>query len=235
MFANINDIYLFHNAILNKNQSGSITPADFNLFINAAQQQYMRVKLGLPELYTVEKREAPQEIQTTQVIDDSVRRFVTPATLVKNGIGFTPPADMVALIPSGYLYVYQNPDGSTATSRQPIDFVSFGEYWNQINNYITFPTFEYPIATWLSGQLIVEPQGINQMQFYYYRYPVTPVFAFTVNANDQIVYDAANSVQLEFPNLDWENIAHIAIKYSSQYLREEFAYQTESSRIEKGT
>lgn len=234
MLANINDVYLFFNAVLNKNQSGSITPSDFSLFINVAQQQYLRLKLGLPELYAVDKRQAPQEIQTTQVIDDSVRMFIKSAQLVKNGGGFDWPVDLVALVPSGYVYVYQNPDGSTVTSAQPIDFVSIGEYWERKNNYITYPTYEYPIMTWMNGQMLVEPLGINQFQMMYYRYPVTPVFAFTTNANDQVVYDPVNSVQLEFPNLDWENIAHIAIKYAAQYLREEFVFGTEDKRVMSG-
>lgn len=234
MLADINDVFKFFTFLANKTQSGSISGADFSLALNVAQQQYFRLKLGLPEVYTVDKREAPQEVQVTQVIDDSMSLFIVQANLTKTGTGFNRPADFAALVPAGYLYVYQDDDGNTVSSPQPIDFVSIGERGYRMNNYITAPSPEYPIATYLNGQFVVNPPDISNIQMIYYRYPVTPVFAFTTNANDEIVYDAANSVQLEFPNLDWENITHIALKYYSQFLREEFLLTTEQQRIVTG-
>lgn len=234
MLANINDVYLFFNAILNKNQSGAISPDDFNRFINVGQQQYFRKMLGLPELYTVEKREAPIEVQTTQVISDSMRYFIKSVPLQKSGTGFNWPTDLAALLPNNFLFTYQNPDGTTGATIQPIDFVSIGELGYRQNNYVTMPANEYPSATYLNGQIVVYPDTINTMYGVYYRYPVTPVFAYTINANDQVVYNALTSVDLEFPNLDWENITHVAIKYAGQFLREEFILQTEQARIVQG-
>lgn len=233
MLADINDVFKFFTFLVNKYQSGSISGDEFNLAINVAQQQYFRTKLGLPEMYTVEKREAPQELQVTQVIDDSMRQFIKSVPLQQTGLGFTLPTDLAALMPNGYMYVYQAPDGSTQTSQQPIDFVTIGEALYRQNNYVTAPSLTYPIATYLNGQLVVSPPSITTIQLIYYRYPVTPVFGFTV-VNDEIIYNPATSVQLEFPNLDWENICHIAVKYYAQFLREEFIYQTEEKRIATG-
>jgi len=242
MLADINDCYLFFNRELNKLQSGSIGPDEFSQFMNVAQQQYFRLKLGLPELYTIEKREAPQQVQTTQVIDDSMRTFMTTPALQSNasynGFGsgsiFITPANLAALQPSGYLYTYQNPDGSAGATSQPIDFVSFAELGLRLNNYITAPSNEYPVATWIDGNYVVFPGTIKTLTLAYYRYPVTPVFGYTVSPNDEIVYDPLTSVQLEFPNLDWENITWIAIDYAANKLREEFMKQVSEMRLRSG-
>lgn len=235
MLGNINDVFNFFTFLLNKTQSGSISGGDFSLAINVAQQQYFRLKLGLPELYTVEKRQAPQEIQVTQNINDAMRQFITQVTLQGNTGVFTLPANFAAFVPSGYLYVTQTGNLGTNVTPQPIDFVTLGELGFRQNNYVTFPSLEYPLGTYFNGQLQIYPGTINSIYLNYYRYPKTPVYAFTVNNNDQIIYDATNSVQLEFSNLDWENICHIAVKYYSQTLREEFMYQTEDKRIATGS
>ena len=232
MLANINDVFNFMNFLANKSQSGEITPEDFNISINVGQQQYFRTKLGLPELYTVGKREAPQQFQTTQNNSDSLRPFIVSTTLIKNGNGFDLPANFAAYAENGYLYVEQI-NGQTVYTRQPLDFVTLTERGERLQSYIDNPNFEYPIATYLNNQIVVDPDGINAIGLNYVRYPSTPRRNYTV-VNDFNIYDPVGSVQLEFPNLDWENIAHIALKYWSQNLREEFLYQTEESRIKTG-
>jgi hypothetical protein len=68
----------------------------------------------------------------------------------------------------------------------------------------------------------------------YIRLPITPKWAFTVNADDQEVYDPANSVQLEFRNIEWQNIANLAIKYYSMFLRDGESYQAINQMIKEG-
>jgi len=229
----INEAYNFCGFLANKIQSGSITPDNFNLIIGVANTQYFRLKLGLPEMYTVEKREAPQEIQVTQAINDTLRPFIKSATLIQNGKGFDLPADFAAFVPSGYLYVTQV-NGENSAVQQPIDFVNMGERGIRLNNYITYPTLEYPICTYIDNQLVAEPSDIKAMTLYYYKYPATPFRNYVINANDQDEYVALGSTQIPFPNLEWENICEIAVKYWATMLREEFLYQATQSRIEKG-
>ncbi len=233
MLANINEVYNFSlGLITNKEQSGEISPDQFNLAINVAQQQYFKVKLGIPELYSVEKREAPQQFQASQSISDSLRKFIVSATLTKSGNGFNLPPNFAAWGDNDYLEV-QLIDGQNVAVNQSIEFVTIGERGFRLNNYIKPPSYQYPIVTYLDNQLVVDPAGITGIKLSYVRYPTTPVRAYTV-VNDFNIYDPANSTQLEFPNLDWEDIAHIAIDYWSTNLREEFLKQSEQSRIKTG-
>lgn len=238
MFANINDVYLYCNFLLNKNQSGSFNGNEFNICIDAAQQQYFRTKLGLPELYQVGGREAPQQFQSTQSNSDSLRPFIVTANATKSGTGFNFPADFAAWGNNDYLYVYQE-NGKTLSTVQPIEFVTVGERGVRLNDYNLKPTLEYPIATYINNQIVVNPKDITGIQIVYVRHPTTPKWDFTINANDQEVYvpigaPGSTSRNLEFPVLDWENIANIAVKYISIFLRESELYQAVDKRITTG-
>lgn len=230
---NINDCYIFTNTVANKSQSGSLQPDAWNNLACFAVVQYQRLKLGLPEMYSVDKRQAPQEIQATQAIQDSLRKFIKRVNIPISGQGFAIPADLCAFVPSSYLYVYQV-DGQTETTYIPLDFVTAAEWDERQQNYITKPTLEYPIATYENGQIIVAPTGIGSIGLRYYRYPLEPNWGYTINANDQAVYDPATSVDFEFPKLEWENICHIILKYWAIYLRGEFLYQTTEKRLITG-
>lgn len=232
MFANINSVYEYVNFIANKQQSGSISPSEFNIAINAAQQEYLRVKLGLTELYTVQQREAPQQFQATQSISDSLRPFIVSTTIPKTGNGFSLPTNFAAWGNTDYLYVEQI-NGQNSATVQPMEFVTLGERAIRLNNYITFPTLEYPIATYLNNQILVDPSDITGITLSYVRYPVTPVWGYTV-VNDEPVYNSATSVQLEFPNNDWENIANIVLKYYGIFLRDGELVAVSDSRIKSG-
>lgn len=230
---NINDCYIFTNTVANKNQSGSLAPDNWNNLASFAVVQYQRLKLGLPELYTVDKRQAPQEIQVTQAIDDSLRKFIKRTTVSKSGDGFDIPVDMAAFVPSSYLYTYVQ-DGQAASTPIPLDFVTASEWNERMQNYITNPTYEYPMAMYENGQIVVAPNGIDTIGLRYYRYPVNPVWGYTVNASDQAVYDPLTSVDFEFPKLEWENICNIILKYWAIYLRGDLLYQTTDKRIITG-
>lgn len=201
--------------------------------INIAQQQYHRKLIGLPELYTVDKREAPIQIQVSYVVTDALRPFIKSTDLVKSGSGFNLPADYVAFVASGYLFV-ELVNGQNIADPVTVDFLTTTEWQEKRQNYITKPTLEYPAATFENNQIIVEPTSLDNLKIRYYRYPVTPVRAFTINANDQDVYDPANSVQLEFPSNDWENIAHVVVSYWATWMRDIPLKQIENNRIVGG-
>lgn len=238
MFADINDVYLYCNFLLNKNQSGSFNGNEFNICINAAQQQYFRTKLGLPEMYQQTFREAPQQFQATQSNSDSLKPFIVTADVSKSGKGFNVPPDFAAWGNGDYLYVYKEGE-STLSTVQPVEFVTLGERASRLNDYNIKPSLEYPIATYINNQIVIDPQDITRAQMIYIRYPSTPKWDFYVNSNDQEVYKpigypGSTSKNLEFPNLDWENIANIALKYISIFLRESELYGAVDKRIITG-
>lgn len=234
MLNNINDVKFYCDFLLNKNQSGGMSGREFNSAINVAQQSYLRTKLGLPETFTIQSREAPQQFQATIENATSLKPFTVSAILNKSGNGFNLPSNFAAWGNNDYLYVYQDENSQSQAETQPIEFVNLSERAVRLNNYITKPTLEYGIATYIDNQLVVDPSGIDKIKLIYVRYPSTPIWNFTVNTNDQEVYNPTGSVQLEFPNMDWESIAALAVKYCSIFLREEQLFAITDKRIKEG-
>lgn len=233
MFANINDVYLYVQSLLNKNQSGSISGNEFNTYINAAQQEYLRIKLGLPEEYQLGMRESRQQFQATQSNSDSLRPFIVSKIVNKSGNGFDFPNDFAAWGNGDYLYVVLE-DGVNNASTQPVNFVTLGERATILNDYNLSPTLEYPIATYIDNQVVIDPKEISKVQMIYVKYPTTPKWGFVVNDNDQEIYDPNTSVQLSFPNLEWQNIAHLTAKYAGIQIRDESVVAPIDNMIKQG-
>ena len=231
-FSNINDVVQYILFKANKEQSGSISPNEINLALPIGQQEYFRRKLGLTEAYTVGQREAPEQFQATQSIDDSLRKFIVSVPLTKTGQGFNFPSDFAAWGNGDYLFVQQI-NGQNNATKIPVDFVTLAERAYRLSNYITFPTYEYPIGTYLNNQILIEPDGIDMITLSYVRYPVKPVWGYTI-VNDEPVYDPATSVDFEFPNLDWDNIANISLEYYALFLRDSELFAATQQRIKNG-
>ena len=217
---NINDVYNYCGLLANKTQSGYFTPNDFNLAAPIGQLNYMRVKLGLPEAYQPLAPFPPQSMQVTQIISDSLRPFIKNVNVNKNGKGFDLPTDCIAYSTSGYQYVESGDCGQPILSEIPIDFVTDGERRQKLDSFLTPPTLEYPIGAYLNNQLVVYPKEIVTIDLTYIKMPSTPIRNYTINSNDQDVYEPLGSVQLEFPKMDWEGVAMYIVKAYAINMRE---------------
>lgn len=63
------------------------------------------------------------------------------------------------------------------------------------------PTKEYPIARFEAGKIQFMPQDLGKVDFSYIRYPLKPVWGYTVATNGVATYDAATSVNIELPEI----------------------------------
>lgn len=230
----INDVYLFANFLANKTYSGSISPDEFNLCAPIAQEEYMRKNLGLPEQFQYNIREARNQFQAAQINADLLRTFVVEAPVNGTGGFFPLPADYCAYGNLEYTYTYQDANQQTQFSVQPIEAVTLSERALRLDNYVRKPTLRYPIWTYLNNQMRVDPVTITAARLQYVRYPLTPVRGYTLNLNDQDVYDSATSVQLEFPKLEWKNIAVIIVDYWATFLRDTELKQATTKMMETG-
>ena len=221
-------VYSWAYQLLNKEQSGELTPDNFNVAINIVNIEMAKLKLGIPEEYTVDKREARQEFQTTQNNSDALRQFIVSKTITKNGDGFDFPPDFAAFAEDGYLYVEQV-DGKSYSSTYPMDFVTASERGIRLSSYLTPPTLQYPIACYENNQIIVDPSTINAIKLVYVRYPKTPFRAYTV-VNDFNVYSPIGSTQIEWDALLLPDFAIRVVKYLGISIREEQMVQFAEQR-----
>ena len=71
---------------------------------------------------------------------------------------------------------------------------------NRLVSTVIPPTKEYPICTFYDTYLQFYPIDIGSCIFDYLRMPITAVWAYTTDVTTGLpVYDAANSVNVEFP------------------------------------
>lgn len=232
---NINECLLFTNMLANKQYSGAISPEEFNICAPVGQLNHLRVKIGLPELYSVQLRQAPQQLEASQILEDVLRDFMVSATIISTTGTFTIPTDFVAYRPSSYKYTFME-GGIAKSKRVPLEFVTSGEADLRNDNYVTQPSIAYPIINYEDGKLVVQPMGsIEEITLRYVKYPIDPKWNYTINANDQAVYNPVGSFNFAFPKEEWEMICERILKYWAIKFREEQLYSVADKAVNTGS
>lgn len=189
------DLYKLLNFVVNKDvYSRAITPEQFDLELKAKSPRLMRKRLGLPETYI--PGAANEGAGVNRMTDTDLLPFLVEQTIAAPTAG-------ILVLTTGWYYIL---DWYTATS-VTADLISYEEVSNRINNYITKPTTLHPAAYIVPTGLKVFPTNITNAKVIYYRKPVTPVFATTINpVTLRLEYNVAGSVELE-----WEDGAKLDI------------------------
>lgn len=87
------------------------------------------------------------------------------------------------------------------------------------------PSLVYPIGEETSmGVFQLTPATPQAGKMWYYREPTTPIYSFTLNGRT-IIYDAVNSVDLEFTDLYQNKLMDKCIEYCSLYLSDPESFQ----------
>lgn len=201
MAQSINDVYLFVQDLINKNQNGYLPPAEFNRLINQAQYSRFNELYGKPEQFAaVNMPVAKIAYARTQEISEKLSPFIitSPLTFASGSVA----------VPSDLVHAVSITAGGKAVKR-----VEFDRLANYINSTIDNPTAEYPIYSQRDTTYNIYPSTIASGSLTYLRLPTAAVWGFTV-VGDEPVYDAGASVNLEW---DTTEITNIAMKLLSMY------------------
>lgn len=96
---------------------------------------------------------------------------------------------------------------------------------NACNDSFKKPTPEQPIITQFDGGFKVAPKKLGVIILDYLKLPRKAVFGYTLGVDDNIVYNAGTSVQLEWgENMKGEFLARLQKRYA-MFVREDFVYQ----------
>lgn len=82
----------------------------------------------------------------------------------------------------------------------PIAFMSDEQFNWAMNSIKRYPTKEYPIARMQPNQIEIAPRSISSIELSYYRYPVKPVWGYTLQLGIAI-YDPNTSTNIELPDI----------------------------------
>lgn len=236
------DIYNYCLLRLNKDQSGrSITIPQFNLAAEVVSYEYFKLKVGLPEQYQPGKPFPPQAWQVSRKITDDMQHLLKwmggpdypQLTIDKYGIAEVP-SDYFAFSSCYYNYVVQEDCDDMDTKPKEVDFLTDAEWSDRMNSVIVKPELAFPIAKMGGGKIQFAPKKLRAVDFTYLREPATPVLAYTIDGNNDYVYDEANSTQFDFPQVCLPDIAAMLYDIMAGNLKSQLDLQIAQQRKAQG-
>ncbi len=234
---NINDVYKTIQFIVRKNTTGGlINPDQFNLIINRAQMtKFMRAD-GNPQEYQPGAPIPRQAFEINQILADMLGPFIQNYNMILDANGQAPfPSDYVHLIPGlGYKTSVNNTNGVGTTLKYvPIEVVNKSFEYYRLSSGIVQPTRSVPICIENGDYLQFYPINIGPVSFPYLRQPRQAVWAYTL-VNNRPVYDQANSVDLEWRDIDQNSIIALAVSYLGISLKDQEISAYASSTYNQG-
>jgi hypothetical protein len=231
----LQDIVDYVHLRMNKDQSGmSISPDKWTNIFQVVNMEYLKLKLGLPEEYQAMSFFPRQAYQITKRLQDDTRFLVTPIPLTSQNGVFDLPSDYVYLSSITYEHIYNNHRGVLIKDINNIELLSDMDFSARVSSSLMYPTHKTPIGRFLSGAVEIAPTKINKIKLVYVRKPNDPVYAFTVNSNDEYVYNPADSVDFEWPDICIPDIANMVLSYVSDNFRDMFIKQSSENRKAQG-
>lgn len=206
----VDELYKLVIMIGNKVQKGNFKPENFNLAMLAVNLQMFKGEYGLPEDYQPGRPIPKIAYSLTQKIEDDLSPFKRLVSIVLDNDGHALyPADYVHLSTARCRYVLakdnkaQNAAGKAPLKTVEVKIVDDQGYMEALTSEVVPATQEFPVLAFYDTYMQVAPTNMYSIELTYLAYPRTPVWAFTI-VNNRPVYDAANSVQIE-----WKPIKHI--------------------------
>lgn len=240
---NVSELLNYVNYQLNKDQSGrTMTEDQYNLILKVINIEYIKWKYGLPEEYQPGAPFPRQAWELTQKITDDMR-WAKVKMGGQEGPQLIIDTNGIAQIPADYLhhssmwfdFLKNNPECGKAPTKKhfPIEVLFDDQVGPRLSHPIKFPSMKYPVCTYYNTYIQFWPENLKFVEYTYIRQPTTPVYAYTI-VNDESVYDAANSVQLEWPVDCHGDIANLIVGLASGNLRDGFMNQYSNQRKGQG-
>jgi len=192
----LNEVYTLINFYINKAQGGWYAPEEITLIVDRAQKTLYNT------YYT--------KYAISQRLDDALAPFKAEYTftyVTTTGGLISTPGDYYDLLALYTIVVDDN-----GTHKCAVEIINEEELIYRLNSQVVPVDIYNPIGIIKDDWNIqLYPDQPNVGVVLYLRQPVTPFFAYSVLSGRVIVYDALNSVQLEWSDKDIETIILIAL------------------------
>lgn len=190
MSININTIKSVCELIVNKNQSGTLTPARFNTACESVNWDYFNDCIGQPALSKGGSQVNDVFWQANERITNNLRPFLKIITLQVDQTGKAlRPNDFVYTSSVRYFY------GSKQVECEMVNDGGLSEY---VGSDLFYPTKTHPIFCVYDSKIQFYPKDLARVQFTYLSKPQVPFWGYTV-VNGRPVYDPNTSVDFGFP------------------------------------
>ena len=221
-------------AIINKNNYGYISPADFNLFAKQAQ-------LDIFDEYFYN--------YNRQVNEENARVSGTGYADIKKGYEevidtfsvtpqLTQDATNVYTMPTDYYLINKILCSSGGTFKGEAERVSQSKITLLNGSLLTAPSTNFPAYTQQASKVTVFPDtfnGANDIEAQYIRYPLDPKWTFSTIQGGAPVFDQsqADYQDFELPSDDSNDLVDKILQYAGISVREGDVYKFASVEEEK--
>ncbi len=194
--------------LVRKNNSGYLTPEQFNLIINRASRTIFVKRSGNPHDYQVGAPIPRIGFQITQKITEDLKIFQENANLILSPQGrVSYPSNLAYTIPGIFYKTLRHGQERYV----PVEIIDKDKEGYRLSSAIVFPTKIRPVALFESTYLQIYPTGISNIKFPYLRYPIDAIWAYNV-INGRPVFDSSKSVNLEWEDMVVNDIIMQALK-----------------------
>jgi hypothetical protein len=214
MAINVNEVYQTVLFILNKEQRGYLTPAEFNKIGTQVQlevfEKYfddLNQQLRVPET----DNEYADRIKT---VEDSIQIFERVQQLVPVGSGaFTAPNDIHRL----GMIEYTPPNITPVQLQQMSQRVLTDTY----RSPLTKPSYHFPVFVRRQNQFRVYPTTINDyINAHYIAKPLPVVWGWILGNRGQYLYDTQSSVDFELSSIEQTEVILKILAYAGIIIRD---------------
>jgi hypothetical protein len=184
---NINEVYKLVSYLVDKYQGTYLSPDDFNMVINMAQNQYLSFITDDTGSQNNNPKN-PVGMSTSAIIADTLSTFLTESNLTITSQLATKPSDL-----------YKTVAIRTTDDNYAVRFVAEDRIASYIGNAIDAPTVTEPIYYELGSTYKFYPSSLSTAKITYIKTPQVLKWAYTGG----LVYDPATSVPASNANLEW--------------------------------
>ncbi len=189
---NVNFMYDLCKFIVNKNQNGYLKPLDFNVSINQSQISYMNYLLGETQQYAQGRPIARVGLGMNEILAQRLAPFVDPIyTLTINGSGVAP-------YPPNYEQIVAM---FTNTGLQRIRYAEKDKIYSLANSVID-PVATNPIYSIQNNGFQFYPITLGNAKISYVKTPPEIIWAYILDDKGRAIYDAGNSVDPLWNDVD---------------------------------
>jgi hypothetical protein len=220
--------------IVNKDFSGNIiTPERFRDLIKVVNIDLFRNKYGLPEEYQPGRPVPNEYADVTLKNTDDLKVFKVPLvnTPVVNGI-LPYPANYAHRDTVSYNFT-KTINGVATVLPRPVDILKEAEFSAREGNYTKRSTTSNPIGVVRYNGIHIRPITITAVDFNYYRWPVDPVFNYTLG-DGYITYNASTSTEFEWPVDEHLTLVSMMLQLIGVNLRESDIVQYSELKKKEG-
>lgn len=222
-------------SVLNKNNYGYLSPADFNLFAKQAQLELFE-DYFFQLNYQINKENFRQSgiglADITQQIKEGIEIFIEPQQTLTQDTDNLYFAPSVSTTGSDYylilgVYCY---GGSPRKFQAEATKVSNAELMSLLSSNLSAPSRIFPYYVLRGDKIMVYPDVYNQsnsVECLYVRYPKDPKWTFVTLAGGSPVFNQSQPdfQDFELPKEDEVNLVVKICQYAGVMIREQEVYQ----------